>query len=470
MGWDASSAGKVKNEAGGGLDRRDGKEKRVIIRIDTIKLLAHHWLGEFMTTGEDIVNSRVNFRERMNKRLATAAVALLLSCQTFAAALAAGPVSETALRSAWALYTQQKYRESSDAFEQLIASSTPSARLYYYAALANRACNRTARAKQLCQYISTTFASSPEAAYAQKLYPSAAPQTASSSGGSGEGEADEVPASLKGLTAEQLLQSEEGRNYIKHKAERQLASAKVSPMLSKSKGGRQGERVFTPADIAREGANGIDQMYYPNCWFESTMSTLAQLPRGQRLMADMVRYGPKEGTYVVRFPGDGNEYNITEKLLEEKGIHNKALWATLIECGQVLKFPHDNGNLLSEGLACLTGQKAHSLDPEDASEQELSSFIDGAVKSQNPIICATHNYIPSGMPYIVETNHAYTIIGFEPSSGMIKIRNPHGANSRRFSLKNDARHEKFEMMDDGVFKIHMSLFKKYFDEVARANI
>ena len=419
-------------------------------------------------TGDNIVNRRVISR----KRLAQAAVVLILSCQTFAAAFAAGPVSETALRSAWALYTQQKYRESSDAFEALIANSTPSARLYYYAALANRACNRSARAKQLCQYIATTFASSPEAAYAQRLYPGSAPQVASS-GGSGEaggGEADEVPASLRGLTAEQLLQSEEGRNYIKQKAERQLASAKVSPMLSKSKGGRQGERVFTAADIAREGANGIDQMYYPNCWFESTMSTLASLPRGQKLMADMVRYGPKEGTYVVRFPGDGNEYNISEKLLEEKGIHNKALWATLIECGQVLKFPHDNGNLLSAGLACLTGQKAQSLDPEDASEQELSSFIDGAVKSQNPIVCATHPYIPSGQPYIVETSHAYTIIGFEPSSGMIKIRNPHGANSRRFSLKNDARHEKFEMMDDGVFKIHMSLFKKYFDEVARANI
>jgi len=412
------------------------------------------------------MNVKVYSRLHLRKRLAQAAVCLILVCQYLPSASAVGPVSETALRSAWALYTQQKYRESSDAFEQLISSSTPSARLYYYAALANRACNRTARAKQLCQYISTTFASSAEAAFAQRLYQSATPQTASA----GAGESDEVPESLKGLTAEQLLQSEEGRAYIKAKTERQLASAKVSPMLGKSKGGRQGERVFTAADIAREGANGVDQMYYPNCWFESTMSTLASLPRGQKLMADMVRYGPKEGTYVVRFPGDGNEYNITEKLLEEKGIHNKALWATLIECGQVLKFPHDNGNLLSEGLACLTGQKAHSLDPEDASEQELSSFIDGAVKSQNPIICATHNYIPSGLPYIVETNHAYTIVGFEPSTGMIKIRNPHGANARRFTLKNDPRHEKFEQMDDGVFRIHMSMFKKYFDEVARANI
>lgn len=403
--------------------------------------------------------------------LLRAATVVMLISNSMLAAPAAGPANETALRNAWSLYTQQRYRESSDAFEALIASSTPNARLYYYAALAHRASNRTARAKQLCQYISSTFPTAPEAAFAQKLFPGSTPSpTASTSG------ADPIPDSLKGKSTEEMLKSEEGRRYVAEQLAKKESGAgsrgeELSPMLAKWKeSGKPGARVFTAADIAKEGANGIDQMYYPNCWFESTMSTLAQLPRGQKLMADMVSYGHKEGTYVVRFPGDGRIYNIDEKLLEDKKIHNKALWATLIECGQVLKFPADNGNLLSEGLSTLTGQKSQSLDPEDASEQELSSFIDGAVKSQNPIICATHNGIPAGMPYIVETNHAYTIIGFEPSSGMIVIRNPHGANSRRFALKNDPRHEKFEMMDDGVFRIHMSLFKKYFDEVAKANI
>lgn len=404
----------------------------------------------------------------------TAAVLMLLT-NSIPTVCAAGPANETALRNAWALYNAQRYRESSDAFEALIASSTPSARLYYYAALAMRACNRTARAKQLCQYIATTFPSAPEAAYANRLFPASGSSSHSSTAISTSGAEDEpVPASLKGMTAEQMLATEEGRNFIKRKAERQLAASSsftsASPMREKTKGGRQGERVFTAADIAKDGANGIDQMYYPNCWFESSMSALAALPRGQRMMADMVRYGAKEGSYVVRFPGDGNEYQITEEQLEKTGIHDKALWATLIEAAQTLKYPNDNGGQLYEGLGSLTGHTAEYISPTSASDQELSLFIDGAVKSQNPIVCATYHYIPSGMPTIVVTGHAYSIIGFEPASGMVKIRNPHGINSRRFTLPNDPNHQKFEQLEDGVFKINIQLFKQYFQQVARSFI
>lgn len=410
--------------------------------------------------------------------LVKAAAVLLLMSNSILSAPAAGPVNEASLRSAWALYNAQKYRESADAFEALIAASTPNPRLYYYAALSLRACNRNARAKQLCQYISANFPSTQEASFAARLFPDASSSSSSSStASSGGSAADPVPPSLRGKSTEEMLKTEEGRKYVADQiAKKESASSKhgaVSPMLAKwRESGKPGARVFSAAEIAKEGANGIDQMYYPNCWFESTMSTLASLPRGQRLMADMVSYGPKEGTYVVRFPGDGKIYNIDEKLLEDKGIHNKALWATLIECGQVLKFPEDNGNLLSEGLACLTGQKAQVLDPDECSDQELSSFIDGAVKSQNPIICGSnhYSYMPRDMSLLVEPSHAYTIIGFDPASGLIKLRNPHGANSRRFTLKSDPRHEKFEMLDDGVFKIHMSLFKHFFSQVARANI
>lgn len=453
-------------------DKKSGKKQRsysIFFLFSSFSFLDDgFWLGQIAMT--ENYNLKLNRRSRFHGLRAAALLATLL-CTTLSA-MAGGPVNETALRSAWALYGQNKYRESADAFEALIASSSPNARLYYYAAISLRAANRNARAKQICQYVATNFPASQEAAFAKKLYPDVvAPATASAEGGS-----DPVPDSLKGMTTEQMLQTDEGKKYVAQQLMKReggaatTALASASPMVAKSKGGKRGERVFTAAEIAKDGAHGIDQMYYPNCWFESTMSSLASLPRGQRLMADMVSYGEKEGTYVVRFPGDGNIYDINEKLLEEKGIHNKALWATLIECGQVLKFPHDNGNLLSEGLACLTGQKAQVLEPDEASEQELSGFIDGAVKSQNPIICGTNHYIPAGMPYLVEPGHAYTIIGFEPSNGMIKIRNPHGANSRRFTLKGDASHQKFEQLDDGVFRLHLSMFKKYFMQVAKAHI
>src|SRR5271156_1802715 len=99
------------------------------------------------------------------KQLAMAAVLLFNSFQTGLFAAAAGPVDETALKNAWALYTQQKYVASADAFEALIRTATPNARLYYYAASANKNCNRLARAKQLCQYVITNFPKSAEAGF-----------------------------------------------------------------------------------------------------------------------------------------------------------------------------------------------------------------------------------------------------------------------------------------------------------------
>ncbi len=380
----------------------------------------------------------------------------------------AGPTSQHAsppAADAYALYAQQKYVASADAFENLIHSSPPNARLYYYAVLANRAGNRSARARQLSLYITTNFPNTTEATYAAKLYPDAVAKTASAS--------DVVPDALKGKSVQELMKTEEGRKLVEaaiaKKEAAAAAAAKVSPMVAISKGRKAGERVFSPEDIARDGAGGIDQMYYPNCWFESSMSALAMLPRGQRLMADMVRFGDKEGTYVVRFPGDGAEYKINEEELEKTGIHNKALWATLIENGQTMKFPDDMGGQLTEGLGCLTGQKAETIAPSSASEQELSSFIHGAVKSRSPVICGS-GWNLSGLPRLVVSSHAYTIIDFDPASGMVKLRNPHGKNSDRFALKNDENHQKFEQLDDGVFKMHLSIFKMYFSQVARAFI
>lgn len=399
-------------------------------------------------------------------RFASLAALSIAFLQTTLFTFAAGPVDESALRNAWALYNQQKYAASADAFEKLISSSTPNARLYYYAALAVRSDNRNARAKQLCQYIVTNFPKAAEVANVQKLYPDIAPKAASAPAG--------LPDAMKGKSVQELMKTEEGRKALQEALEKKdaaaaAAAAKVSPMVAKSKGGRPGDRVFAAADIANDGANGIDQMYYPNCWFESSMSAVAMLPRGQKLMADMIRYGDKEGTYVVRFPGDGNVYTITEQNLEKTGVHDKSLWATLIECAQTLKFPNDAGGQLSEGLAALTGCQARCLEPSTSSEADLSSFIDGAVRSKNPIICGSQGYI-GGMPRLVVTGHAYTIVGFDPATSMVTIRNPHGQNAERFSLANDPNHQKFQQLDDGMFKMHISLFKVYFYQVASASL
>ncbi|MDR3614370.1 MAG: hypothetical protein P4L53_12475 [Candidatus Obscuribacterales bacterium] len=413
--------------------------------------------------------------------------------------------------SAEALYGQHQYAASADAFEQLIKTSSPVARLYYYAALANIGCNRTARAKQLFDYVGKNFSDSQEGISSKKYLSNLSGErsnttlaAATTGKGSGTAKSDdeELPESVvnamapemrallktdagkimvKNMLAEkkeqvQAIKAAEGKGIIDKK--NPLPPAKAQAVPPTKPRGLGDNHPFTAADIARDGAGGIDQSRYPNCWFESSMSALARLPRGQKMLADMIQLAPKGG-YVVRFPGDGNEYAITKQYLEENSIHDKASWASIIECAQVCKFPDNSGangqdgdqSRLEIGLKAITGNRAELIDLRTATPQEVSAFIGGATKSDNPIVAATWQdaYLVR-FPRVVIGSHAYTIIGFDPGSQLITIRNPHGKNSQKFSLPSDPNHLEFEQMEDGVFKMHLGLFQKCFYQAARSFI
>lgn len=363
--------------------------------------------------------------------------------------------------SAWAQYNEKKYVESADSFESVLRTSPPSALLCYQASLANFAANRRARARQLCQYIVQNFGTTREAHFAKKLFPELAAIPKS------EQKADDKSKTTAAQKEETKPQTSKRSNTDDDDDEESAAT----PKFTIDKSARRGALAFTPQQIAADGASGIDQAFNPNCWFEASMAALAALPKGQRLLASMIKVGD-ENTYIVRFPGDGQEYKITENDLNVVGVSDKSLWAALIECAQVKKFPDNDGSRdISIGMGCITGCKAQSLDPEHASLQELSSFIAGAVSSKNPIICATEaGYKTASLPDLVVNSHAYTIIGFDAASGMITLRNPHGKHSRKYTLADDPNHRKFEWIGKGVFKIHISLFQKYFDEVCRSFI
>ncbi|HEY9677506.1 MAG TPA: hypothetical protein V6C76_05830 [Drouetiella sp.] len=408
-----------------------------------------------------------------------------------ATAAASASTADNGLKAAYALYQQQRYAESAQSFEVVLRSAPPSAKVYYYAILANRACNRTMRAKQLSDFVVKNFATSQEASYCKQMYPAdAAPQDIQLPESvkatlspemqvmlqTAEGKAAIREAYLKDPSAFATVKTAEKQGLISQKtvagAKVAMATPGVTPFASRN--GK--ERPFTAADIARDGSGGIDQSRFPNCWFECSMSALAELPRGQQLMASMIRYG-EPGSYVVRFPGDGKEYIVTENTLKRTGIHDKALWASIIECAQVQKFPNNSGangadndqNRLEVGLGCITGCKAETIMPSTVSPQEVSTFIGGAISSKNPIICGTFSSF-AGLPPLAVPLHAYTVIGFDASKNMITIRNPHGKNSQEFDLDSDPQHRDFEWMQDGVFKMSIPLFQKYFHSVARSFI
>jgi hypothetical protein len=413
--------------------------------------------------------------------------------------LAASVATDAQLKSAWALYNQHLYAASAQAFESLLAKCAPSARLYYYAALANRDAGNGARSRQLFQHLVAHYPTTAEGKYAQQCVAAAAPAApaaaaASDDTGLPDLVKDALPpevramlgteqgkAALKTVLAQQAgnlaIVNQAAAKGILNKQNTQAAAKnalKAPPAARKS----VGDHPFTPEDIARDGAHGIDQSRYPNCWFEASMSALAQLPRGQKLISSMIKNGEKDG-YVVRFPNDGVEYKITQEDLDSSGIHDKCKWASILECAEISKFPNNAGaegatgdqSRLEVGLGCITGCKAEVILPANVSTGDLSSFIGGAVKSQNPIVAGTWNYGHiANLPQLIVPTHAYTIIDFDPSKSMITIRNPHGQHGSLFDLESDPRHEQFEQLDDGVFKMNLDLFQKYFYSIARSFI
>ena len=419
--------------------------------------------------------------------------ATLTASAIFQAALSTAPLAVWAadsnaasgaptMRAAWQLYSAHKYAESANAFEALIRTSAPNAQLYYYAALANRDGGHSLRAKQLFEYIVKNFPNTTEAKFSSQMVPA---QTAAKPTDS------ELPQSVKDAMPKEMqgmLDTEMGRQTVKEMMGQRVVStamvrnAETQGILNKTNRivvpEHQVGHPFAPEDIAKDGAGGIDQARHPNCWFEASMAALASLPRGQRLISSMIRYGTTTD-YVVRFPNDGVEYAISEKTLDEGGIHDKAKWASILDCAQCMKFPDNAGaegangdqSRLEVGLGCITGCKAEVILPKNCSAGELSSFIDSAIRSKNPVVCATYGAYQMGtLPDLVVPQHAYTIIGFDPSRSMITIRNPHGEHARRFSMPSDPHHEQFEQLDDGVFKIDINNFQKYFHSLARSFI
>jgi hypothetical protein len=397
----------------------------------------------------------------------------------------------------WKLYRAKDYAGAANLFESLLTSSRPGANAYYYAALANQQVYKQSRAKQFFNYIISAFPGSVEATYSKKSLglPTGSEEATKTA------DDRELPESVKSKLSpemQELLKTPAGKKVVAQTLKAQADSVKTikdaekkgilqpdkvatTPVTTKVPTAKSavsqhkvGEHPFSPEQIAREGPDGIDQTNAANCWFESAMSALAQLPRGQKAISQMITYGEGD-TYLVRFPGDGVEYKITKDDLENSGVKNTALWASLLDYAERIKFPNNRGasgpdedrHRLQVGLGCITGCNAEMVFPAQTTKQAVSSFIYGAISSHNPVTCGSAGR-DRAVPAPIIEGHAYTIIGFDTAKNLITLRNPHGKKSRRFSLSGDPAHLRFEQLEDGVFKMNLDLFCDAFGSVCRS--
>src|SRR4029077_19951740 len=106
------------------------------------------------------------------------------------------------------------YAQSADAFETLLRTSQCDARVYYYAALANQAAKRDARAKQLFAYIATNFHGTAEAQNAMKVL---ADMQLKDTGAAAAAPSDELPESVKKQLSPEMqamLKTQSGKQLV----------------------------------------------------------------------------------------------------------------------------------------------------------------------------------------------------------------------------------------------------------------
>ncbi len=86
------------------------------------------------------------------------------------------------------------------------------------------------------------------------------------------------------------------------------------------------------------------------------------------------------------------------------------------------------------------------------------------------MIACTKGEGAPGIKKILVPVHVYSIIDFEPNKNMIVLRNPWGSNPKNLGIRNDNLHLVFEEKKDGVIKISVEQFRKYFRGLRRSFI
>lgn len=177
-------------------------------------------------------------------------------------------------------------------------------------------------------------------------------------------------------------------------------------------------------------AGGIQQATLGDCWFQSTVASLASLNDGPQKISEMIT-SDSEGNYTVSFPGD-KEHPVKLTKDEVDGnprISDSAKWDKVLEAA-VLK--HDfvkaaatedggKGAYATDAFRLLTGRDAQ-VQHMDVSEAELAAKLETLSKQGKPIVAEIMRNPVSPL----ESSHDYSVVGFNPLSNMITLRNPFG--------------------------------------------
>jgi hypothetical protein len=192
-------------------------------------------------------------------------------------------------------------------------------------------------------------------------------------------------------------------------------------------------RPFSAGIIARDGADGIEQSAYPDCWFLGTLAALAHSSRGPQLICEMIAER-EPGYYYVKFPGADEAVTESEADRVQYSLANRANWANLLEATCLQKYnamavafgPRAGESAIKTAMEFLTGVPAVNLRPDSMDTAALEDLLDRLCRSGTPAAVATkgapeHRSVP-----ILTENHCYSVMSFDRSTDMVTLRNCYG--------------------------------------------
>lgn len=278
------------------------------------------------------------------------------------------------------------------------------------------------------------------------------------------------------------------------------------------------QKVETPQTKAREALwegkdpltvisiDDVKQGMFGDCMFESTLASLANTEEGRKLISQMITVDA-DGSYVVRFPGDKNTpITITKEDLERSEANKgQAMWSRVLEAayieyvktspltgwaaelgdrpyptramssGGIMRlltgaetavdyltgFSLGNGNFAGIGATSIENL---GLDLEEAMKNGIAvtAGIDNAVLARLVADDPTRQIDP------LVPAHAYSVIGYDPATKTVTVRNPwgymDGALNQPGSTAGGITH-----VGDGVLTMSLETFYGKFNSVQFSN-
>ncbi len=218
---------------------------------------------------------------------------------------------------------------------------------------------------------------------------------------------------------------------------------------------------------------GLSQGTYNDCFFLSPLAGVIQ--NDPAAVARMIKDN-HNGTYTVTFPGAPDKpITVTPPTDAELALGASSgqdgTWLTVLEkayayhrnreSGQPNPNPYeqiDSGGLLGTGLQIVTGHSSDqdilALTSKAATREKLKASL-----AQKGAITASTFGAGSSDKNIM-SSHVYAVLGYDPATDRVTIRNPWGANGEPRGIAHP------DSQQDGVFSLTMDEFYQLFNLIA----